>query len=289
MIRNPLLASLLIFLAVITLDQSIKHWVGSLDQIVTLGLISLSPVSNSGILLGTLSNAPPLIRTITFSCLFIFILFLVMIFQVLLFQDQKFKKLNLSIGLLLGGISSNGIDRIQKGYVLDYLHFSIPGLEGIYLNLADLMLLFGAFATFFQLSHFRAELWPKDDLRTFRLIDPKFQLAFSFKIFLMSFFSMSMMGVFAFSFFKTYFFNFADSTQKQFLIAWIILTSLLSLFSFIFGLIISGRAAGPVYAITRFVRELKINQNVSFKLRKNDSFQQLEILSNEIRNLIGKS
>jgi len=49
-------------------------------------------------------------------------------------------------GLLLGGIMGNFIDRIIRGYVIDYLDFSILGYDFAIFNLADCMIVLSVIA-----------------------------------------------------------------------------------------------------------------------------------------------
>lgn len=49
----------------------------------------------------------------------------------------------LGIGLLLGGGASNLIDRVKKGYVVDYMNLNFPLVKKIYFNLGDVGILAG--------------------------------------------------------------------------------------------------------------------------------------------------
>ena len=58
-----------------------------------------------------------------------------------IFKEENLTKLDiLSYGLLLGGITGNFIDRILRGFVIDFLDFYIFGYDFPVFNIADIMI-----------------------------------------------------------------------------------------------------------------------------------------------------
>lgn len=265
-------------------DQLLKVFIPDFS----FGFFNIEHIANEGIVFGILTGAPALIRTIAFSCFFIFMFFLILIFKIYFLQDEKLYKIHLSLCFILTGIIGNGIDRIRLGYVVDFFNLKLGGLSLLYLNLADVFLAFGLMSFIFLLFKFKQELLPTDDDRTFRLIDPHFQLGFSLKLALISLFSMVMMGAFSFSFFKIYISNFDENLKLIFVLSWSMIACLIVLLSFLFGLIISGRTVGPIFAFERTIKDLKMGKDATLTLRKFDSFKRLEKLSCEIKELLQK-
>ena len=60
-----------------------------------------------------------------------------------------------------------------------------------------------------------------------------------------------------------------------------------ALFGLFFGLIVTHRSAGPVYAFRRFLGELKNKPDATLKLREQDYHKQLEDMAKDVKALIG--
>ena len=71
-------------------------------------------------------------------CLSIFELFIV--YNVFIKGQKLNKRDNIVLGILIGGILGNLIDRIVYGYVIDFLDFKIFGYNFPIFNLADSMI-----------------------------------------------------------------------------------------------------------------------------------------------------
>ena len=87
-------------------------------------------------------------------------IFLIMIAIVALFIIYKFfikdtilTKMNIfTYSILIGGILGNLIDRIIRGYVIDYLDFNIIGYNFPIFNLADIAIVISAFLLIINMS-----------------------------------------------------------------------------------------------------------------------------------------
>lgn len=63
-------------------------------------------------------------------------------------KDKSLNQLELwSYGFLLGGIFGNLIDRVLRGYVTDFLDFTIFNYQFPVFNIADICIVFGVFLT----------------------------------------------------------------------------------------------------------------------------------------------
>ena len=86
------------------------------DIVLINNLFSLSLVNNDGAAWNIFSGKQAFLIVITF-------IILVLVYN-MMYQFPKNKINNLAFGLLLGGIFGNLIDRIFKGYVIDFISVS---------------------------------------------------------------------------------------------------------------------------------------------------------------------
>lgn len=269
-----------IFSALLMIDQLLKGFI--------VGKEILPVTANAGIIFGNMADADPILRTIFFSTFFILTLFVLVFIQVYFLRPQRYNPISLSLAVFGAGISGNAIDRIRLGYAIDYIQIPWSFFSQYAFNFADIVQLAGLFLTLLFLFRHNNDLWPDDNERQMNLVDKKYQIAFSVKLSLICFFSMLMMGTFSWSFFKVYLPAFDERLQGIFIASWMVISGLLLVCTFLFGIILSGRSVGPVYALERFVRELKQGKDAHLKLREMDSFKQLEVIARDIRELIGK-
>lgn len=67
-------------------------------------------------------------------------------------KTKNIKKIELiSLGMIMGGLVGNLIDRIIYGYVIDYLSFTIFNYSFAVFNLADSLIVIGVFCLFISL------------------------------------------------------------------------------------------------------------------------------------------
>jgi lipoprotein signal peptidase len=267
------LNSLLIFIAVLSLDQFSKL------------IFSSSSILNPGIIFGHLSSVDPLIRVIFFSTFFTLILFLGIFIKFYYLSSPRFKNMTYALSVFLSGISGNAIDRIRIGRVIDFI--SIP-MTSYKANLADLFQLIGFVFLVYFLFKQASELFYEDGKRRIKLVDPNYQMSFAFKFCLISFFSMFTMGTFSFVFMKVYNPTFSHFLQGVYLSYCLVLIALMLLLSFVFGLILSQRKIGPILALKRFVTDIKNGKESELKLRELDSFKELEQISKDIHEISRK-
>jgi len=119
---------------VIAVDQWTKSW--ALDKLESLGSSidvlswwSWTLVHNYGAAFGMLRNLPESVRGAFFLVLPLGVLLLLWFSYV-----RHFKKGDLmgpvAMGLILGGALGNVIDRLRHGYVVDFIDWHYPSLEG---------------------------------------------------------------------------------------------------------------------------------------------------------------
>lgn len=130
----------IILIAVISviLDQIVKYLIISKCTLykknpVIDGFFNITYVQNRGAAWGILNNNIILLIVITVLALGLICSFI--------FKESNIKKLDIVLyGMLLGGIIGNFIDRIFRGYVIDFLDFIIFGYDFPVFNIADMLI-----------------------------------------------------------------------------------------------------------------------------------------------------
>jgi signal peptidase II len=126
---------LLLGLAVLILDQLTKQWIRSAfiygeSQPVIEGFFNLVYVRNDGAAWNLLSG-----HSIILILVSVAVLVLLLIYRRSFLQEQFLHKILL--GLMVGGIVGNLIDRIRFGWVTDFLDFHIGTHHWPSFNVAD--------------------------------------------------------------------------------------------------------------------------------------------------------
>lgn len=107
-------------------------------KVIVKDFFELTFVKNTGGAWGILSNN--LIFLIGVSTIALLIL------NSYIKKDRNINNLmNISYGFLMGGILGNLIDRIFRGYVIDFFHFYIFGYDYPVFNIADILIIVGLF------------------------------------------------------------------------------------------------------------------------------------------------
>lgn len=129
--------SIIISILVAILDQIIKFIIDKKVLFIEVipKLFNIHKVYNYGVAFSFLENKRYLI--LLFSLILIYFLFN-------LRKDlPKTKKYDILFGVILGGIIGNLIDRVFRGYVIDYLETFIFGISFPIFNLADICITLG--------------------------------------------------------------------------------------------------------------------------------------------------
>ena len=133
----------LIVVLIIAVDQLSKYWVvnniGMQDSISVIPkVIDFVYVKNTGAAFSFLSDKN--YGIIVLSC--ISVLFCIGVLWFMIKQKPKNKLLVISLALMLSGAIGNGVDRIIKGYVVDFIEMIFIDFPVI--NIADIAITFGA-------------------------------------------------------------------------------------------------------------------------------------------------
>lgn len=138
---------LLVMLFSIVIDQIIKYVFSEFISEFTLipGFLSFVYVENNGVAFSMLSNQRLIIIIASLVLLAILWTFLKKDYLSLKKDDTL---TDVTYGLLFGGIIGNLIDRIFRGYVVDYVSLNIFGHNFPIFNLADLLITTGVILLF---------------------------------------------------------------------------------------------------------------------------------------------
>ena len=275
-----------------SLDRATKMIASGLLGQHSFGVVRILPVHNSGVLLGSFSGLPAVLRVVSLSTVGAFLLFLFFMIQLLL--PSKSLMLRLGLSLLISGIMGNVTDRILWGYVVDFISIGTPGHFSPVFNFADgvqwtgYILLVTAFVK--EGKHF----WPEVNSRKKYWINHRFQLRYCLILVLCGAGLSAVLGVYSYTYLRVALNElngpsmFAHGmTATSLLTSYITTLTIVSLcfcgILFGIGLILSHRIAGPLYAFERFLKDLLEGKDSSLKLRAGDEFKQLETLANKIR------
>ena len=133
------LAMVAVILLVVILDQLSKHWIVSFFQIPGLHapvpifgqVLTLDYTQNTGVAFSMLQG-----QNIKF--LLIGLAILVIGYLYWRFRNDGSLLLKICFGLVLGGAVGNLLDRFVNGFVVDFIHFQVPGVFDFpVFNLAD--------------------------------------------------------------------------------------------------------------------------------------------------------
>ena len=129
------LSLIYLFLSLVILDQLTKYLVienfDLYDSVKLLPLVNLTFVVNYGFAFGILNN--PSINQILVSIVILMII-LYFLYLLLKTQDKIFK---LSLVLIISGAIGNFIDRIIRGFVIDFIDVYIDVFHWPAFNIAD--------------------------------------------------------------------------------------------------------------------------------------------------------
>ena len=137
---------LLLPLAVLGLDWGSKLWVlarlhpGEMQPVIP-GFFNLTLGMNAGAIFGSFGGASGGLRTLLFTLAGLAALGFFG-YEFLLARTPRLQRV--ALGLILGGVLGNGLDRLRHGAVVDFLDFVFGGWHYWTFNLADSFILVGA-------------------------------------------------------------------------------------------------------------------------------------------------
>ncbi len=139
---------------ILSCDQLTKHLVHSKLAIgvrhwLIPGFMSLSHTQNPGFAFGLMQKVPPSLQDVFFIGIPVFALILIVLIFIKLQDNQMLTSLALTS--ILGGATGNLLDRIQYGYVIDFLDFHLGSSVKLpAFNIADFAIIAGVALMFYN-------------------------------------------------------------------------------------------------------------------------------------------
>lgn len=269
------------------IDRLTKSWATGLLLPVVKGPLAFMLHHNPGVILGSFSDLPPLLRIVSLSTGGMFLIFCFFILQYVI--PPGLLTLRTGMSFLLGGILGNVTDRILYGYVIDFIIVRMEIQSSPVFNMADALQWVGYVLVMFSLIRDGKLLWPDQNLRKSFLINPLYQLKYSFILATFAACFSLLAGILSYTFLKVTISELAalnDVQASHLLVTFSVTFSLVSiafcLICFLVGFVLSHRAAGPIYAFERFLEDLYTGKTRGLKLRAGDEFLQLEKLATKL-------
>lgn len=279
MFKKGILVSLFLFVIVLVIDFVWK------EKMMTGEMAHI----NRGFIFGTLQDLPASLTLVTLCSMGGLLVFVYVLLIILL--PAELLLLKAGLGLLSGGVLGNVIDRAIHGGTLDFIPMKLPYLPPIVFNPADLFQWIGAFIIVIKLITKEKIIWYPENQRGFALVNPKEQMKFALKFSTISICTCLVLGIFSLSYLTLTLQSLnvhSKSTMIGFAISYLAITLFFAAISFIAGLLLSQRTAGPLYAFEKYVEDLLNGDQRELKLREGDNFKHLETVAQNLRNHLKK-
>jgi signal peptidase II len=267
-----------------SVDRVTKLWATDLQGFEFYGPVGFMLHHNQGAILGSFSDLPQILRVVSLSTGGAFLLFLFGIIQFLL--PTKSMTLRVGLSFLIGGIIGNVTDRIVWGYVVDFIFIGTQQHYSPTFNLADALQWVGYFCIVAALIKDGKALWPAENLRKSYWINPAFQWRYCIILMLCGFGVTIILGTYSYTYLGVSVAELSGHNPvlarqfiRPFLATFIIVSITFTAVLFSVGLILSHRAAGPLYAFERFLNDYIEGKPAKLKLRTGDDFKDLERLA----------
>lgn len=274
--KKDILFSLLIFIICLALDLYLKnHFYQSGDSHI-----------NRGFIFGSLQDLPQSLTLVTLTSFGGVLFFIYLLFIILLATELQILKFGLSF--FIGGVLGNVVDRALHAGTLDFIPVSWNGKLLMVFNPADAFQWFGAFLIVISIFNKDKIIWYPDNQRGFGLVNPKEQIKFALKFSAISLSTCLLLGIFSLSYLSLTMkesHQFQQSTIIGFAVSFLAITVFFNILSFMAGIILSKRTAGPLYAFEKYVEGLLSGEEKKeLKLREGDNYKHLEEVALNLRN-----
>jgi lipoprotein signal peptidase len=236
----------------------------------------LKKVTNHGFLLGHFSEVSSLLKIMFIFSILGFLYFLSLFVFFFLSTDFFYMKIGLS--LMLGGFTSNAIEKLLYGYVIDYVAIKSPFLNQYFFNLADFFQLIGFVIAIRSVLKNKTKIWFADEKRINLILNPVFQFRFVKKIIIFFILMTVFLGAITFAAMEQLFeFSLIEERlihdyRLMFFMTYVSMSLFFIIIMIFFLLRISHKIIGPLYVLKKFI----LNPNKQeIVLRENDYFQDI--------------
>ncbi len=272
--KKDITLSLIIFGISLAIDMLLKNYF----------LNSSESHINRGFIFGSLQDLPQSLTLVTLTSFGGVLCFIYLLLITILSSELITLKLGLS--LLTGGVLGNVIDRALHAGTLDFIPIIFNHKALIVFNPADLFQWIGAFLIVKTIFLKDNIIWYPENQRGFGLVNPKEQIRFALKFSVISLSTSLVLGLFSLSYLSltmeaNHFNN--KSAVIAFAVSFLAITIFFNILTFIAGIILSKKTAGPLYAFEKYVESLLAGEDKELKLREGDNYKHLEQVAANLR------
>lgn len=241
---------------------------------------------NRGFIFGSLQDLPQSLTLVTLTS-FGGVLFFIYLLLIILLAPELFI-LKIGLSFFTGGILGNVIDRALHAGTLDFIPVIWNGRTLMVFNPADAFQWLGAGLILLSIFSKDKIIWYPDNQRGFGLVNPKEQIKFAMKFSAISLSTCLLLGIFSLSYLslmmkENHLMN--QSTIIGFGVSFLAITVFFNILSFIAGIVLSKRTAGPLYAFEKYVEGLLSGEETKeLKLREGDNYKHFEEVALNLKN-----
>jgi signal peptidase II len=289
--RLKVVFSIVYFGILVFVDQLSKYYAAYGKLNFTGTYFNIEFQRNYGFALGVGEHDHQLLNLmIGFSFSFLFVA--VFWFMFYFFKNYKLPLLKISLLHLLAGAGGNVLDKILRGYAIDFLQIKVFFFQDLHINLADILLIIGILGVILEIFRKSSLIWYDANKRKVVLIDPSFQ-KFESYLFVSVIWTISFVFYVGFLGLIVYF-----KVPRKHEIIWFsfiiqfFLTLILSFTAYFFALLHSHRTSGALFSFKKFLSEISSGSTseLEWKSRESDFHQEiLKSCSKDIINLVNKS
>jgi signal peptidase II len=272
--KKDITLSLFLFGFSLALDMMLKNYF----------LNSSESHINRGFIFGSLQDLPQSLTLVTLTSFGGVLCFIYLLLITILSSELLTLKLGLS--LLTGGVLGNVVDRALHTGTLDFIPIMFNHKALIVFNPADLFQWIGALLIVKTIFLKDNIIWYPENQRGFGLVNPKEQIRFALKFSVISLSTSLVLGLFSLSYLSltmeaNHFNN--KSAVIAFAVSFLAITLFFNILTFIAGIILSKKTAGPLYAFEKYVEALLAGEDKELKLREGDNYKHLEQVAANLR------
>ncbi|NDE13379.1 hypothetical protein EBZ80_00405 [bacterium] len=282
--KDWLLLVILPFLAAIAIDQATKFFAFRIVNPVDFGPVSFFFFANEGFALGSLKELNKIFTVVLPSSLGGLLLFALLVTQY--FLPIYSPLMRSGISLLTGSMISNVLDRIARGYVVDFIQIHAGMWQTGVFNVADALQWVGLSLGLVAWIANGKLLYPVEQRRGRKWIDAGFQTQYCLKLLAAG----VCFGLISGAVSYTYVTLLVDEIQslprgaaenlvRTFLAIYAGVSAAFFVGLFVTGVHMSHQIVGPVRAFENFLNDFINGKRRQFKLRKSDEFKELEALA----------
>jgi signal peptidase II len=250
-------------------------------------LNSLDSHINRGFIFGLLQDLPQSLTLVTLTCFGGVLFFIYLLLLDIL--SRKLIALKIGLGIFIGGVLGNVIDRAIHAGTLDFIPLIFNHKVLVVFNPADIFQWIGAAIIVLTIFLKEKIIWYPEEQRGYVLVYPKEQIKFALNFMAISFSTCLILGIFSLSYLSlTLNINHIHnkSTIIAFGMSFLAITVLFNILSFMAGIVLSKSTAGPLYAFEKHIETLISGNYKELKLREGDHYKHLETIAHDLKKFL---